>query len=841
MDPLDQQLHDDEQEPDEAPQRYTKSTLRHAILTRRSLSEIRTIVENRPQSVRERAPQRYWAQHHFCPTSENRLPLAAALVALNSQIRGSSDAANGADVALYLLQRWPKAANQPDLNGGFPIHLVSPNWPVELVRGVVEASNRQLLQRIGPSRGFEQVRIPLHDAIAAECDFETIRVMVEAFPASVRVADCDGQVGLHLASDERCDPSLVDYLIQQWPDAIRVADSSGRLPLHLACNSPHRHDEGGVLRLFEEWPDALHHRDNRGRLPLHCFVETCTASRDGTSRQASQEKHELEAMRRKIQGKMARLFLHAYPEAVRVQDSDGNVPLHGAVRHSARVARLLVEAWPDACTQANHDGMLPLHVAVRAVARVQMVRLLLRACPDSARQRDTTGSLPLHRVVDRQGQRYRDATSDKLLEAAQLLVETWPDAVRQRDSKGMLPLHRAVDQDTKRTSDPVPLVELVRLLVQTWPDSLQERDNGGYLPLHRALTRKSSGSDPVPYLVEQRPESVREWTTAAASPDGTTTYLPLHLAVLQNDQWPVRCLVVQWRESVREQCPGHGLPVHMVFRNVAPDLHMAVGLIRLWPESLLLRDANGCLPLHLAVGNSKRNVPPNVVSFMVRTGPGAVRVRDQQGRLPIHAALAEANWSSDVAQVLVAEWPESLRERDDQGRLPLHLAAAARIKSSGPMRSLVEAWPQALRERDALGQLPLHASAHSFQESSVVRYFVRQWPESVRERDNEGRLALHLAFGRRYRQEIFVQILVEPWPESVRERDSLGRLPLHVVLESAFQPMKVAKLLVELWPQSAKEVSPDGLYPLQLAAVNNAELELLLFLAKLCPELFFRR
>ena len=84
-----------------------------------------------------------------------------------------------------------------------------------------------------------------------------------------------------------------------------------------------------------------------------------------------QQELELEAARREFQLLMARLFVDAYPESVRAQDKEGNVPLHGAVviRHSVAVARILVETWPDACLMANKDGMLPIHVAVRAVAR----------------------------------------------------------------------------------------------------------------------------------------------------------------------------------------------------------------------------------------------------------------------------------------------------------------------------------------------------------------------------------------------------------------------------------------------------------------------------------------
>jgi ankyrin repeat protein len=833
----------EQQQHEEQPEvpTYHKYSLRDAIVRRRPLPAVRSIVEGRPRSVREMGPRHSAARYYSgCHATKNRFPLAVALLWLNSHT--SSEATDCADVALYLLECWPEAATKADLNGVFPIHLVSPNWPIELVRRVVEASaGPKLLRRLRPSRGGnEEVRIPLHCAVAEGCGSETIRVMVEAFPESVRIADNKGQVALHHASGNGCDPDLVEYLLQQWPDAIYIADNNGMLPLHRACiRRRGRKREAGILRLVQAWSDALQYHDNRGRLPLHCFVASCSRGCERCLPGSSLEQLQLERARSEVQWLMVRFLVDTYPESVRAQDSEGSVPLHDAVRHqSVEVPRLLLEEWPEAVRHANCDGSLPIHgAAAAAVARVEMVQLLVHTWPDSVQHRDKTGSLPLHRVFDRQTQRYRDANPDNLLPTTRLLVQTWPDAVRQRDNRGMLPLHRAVDQDAKGGADPVPIGELVRLLVQTWPDSVRQTDDEGYLPLHRALTRTSSWADHVSFLVEQWPESVHEWT--AALTDGTR-FLPLHLAVQQNDRRLVKRFVVRWPESVRERCPGHGFPLHMVFRHPVPNLHVARGLIREWPGSLLERDDNRCLPLHLAVRTSQRHVPPDFVRHMVQMGPGSVRERDDRGCLPIHAAFSRAQWSGEVAQILLEEWPESIRERDGEGRLPLHLAASKRIKPVDPVRRLVEAWPQAVRERDALGRLPLHASLQPFRESSVPCLLVHEWPGSVRERDSEGRLPLHLALDMRDITLDVVQALVEPWPDSARERDSLGRLPLHVVLDKIHVDPCVAKLLAECWPQAAMEVGANRLYPLQLAAMKNADLELLFVLAKLCPDLFFR-
>lgn len=58
---------------------------------------------------------------------------------------------------------------------------------------------------------------------------------------------------------------------------------------------------------------------------------------------------------------IVKLLFNLYPSAIRLPDSDGNLPLHLAfATNSKNVSAFLLQEYPDASTQANTTGDLPM-------------------------------------------------------------------------------------------------------------------------------------------------------------------------------------------------------------------------------------------------------------------------------------------------------------------------------------------------------------------------------------------------------------------------------------------------------------------------------------------------
>ena len=75
-------------------------------------------------------------------------------------------------------------------------------------------------------------------------------------------------------------------------------------------------------------------------------------------------------------------------------------------------------------------------------------------------------------------------------------------------------------------------------------------------------------------------------------------------------------------------------------------------------------------------------------------------------------------------------------------------------------------------------------------------------------------------------------------------RDRQGMLPLHVALARVGgddASVETVRCLVEQWPESVQvPATSSGLVPLLLAATSNAPLDVLCFLVRRSPEIFFR-
>jgi hypothetical protein len=92
-----------------------------------------------------------------------------------------------------------------------------------------------------------------------------------------------------------------------------------------------------------------------------------------------------------------RFLVEACPEAVKVPNGDGSLPLHVACAYKAPldVIQYLVEQWPEAIKTANHNGSLPLHHACKNKVPLDVVEFLVEEWPEAVKIMDSDGRTPL--------------------------------------------------------------------------------------------------------------------------------------------------------------------------------------------------------------------------------------------------------------------------------------------------------------------------------------------------------------------------------------------------------------------------------------------------------------
>jgi Ankyrin repeats (3 copies) len=153
------------------------------------------------------------------------------------------------------------------------------------------------------------------------------------------------------------------------------------------------------------------------------------------------------------------------------------------------------------------------------------------------------------------------------------------------------------------------------------------------------------------------------------------------------------------------------------------------------------------------------------------------------------------------------------------------------------VRCLHEEWPEAVEEPTNGNLFPLHVAAAGGEAERIVRFLVEQGPEALQVPNVDDELPLHLAAANHTVSESLVQFLVDRHPESVRVADDRGLLPVHRAVGREHRG--VLERFVEAWPHSLRVPSADGFIPLLHAALEDAPLDNLFYLAVKWPEAMF--
>jgi len=235
-----------------------------------------------------------------------------------SPIHAAAFAGHAAVTKLLLQHMQPAAAScmHTTFDGGVYqswtlMHSAASSGSVETIQAVLAAGGDA-----GVLSDFHHT--PLHEAAQKGC-VEATRLLLEASPTSISVADDGGSLPLHWAACGGSAPA-VQLLLEAGSPGLDQATVDGALPLHLAAES----GNAEVLQLLLDlWPAAAQQAAASGKMPLHLAAGAGCAE-------------------------AVQLLLDAWPAAAQHEENDSQCrPLHRALEqsgldHHMRVARILL-------------------------------------------------------------------------------------------------------------------------------------------------------------------------------------------------------------------------------------------------------------------------------------------------------------------------------------------------------------------------------------------------------------------------------------------------------------------------------------------------------------------
>jgi len=359
---------------------------------------------------------------------------------------------------------------------------------------------------------------PLHYYITRGCrelgtgaNLAVIKMLVDAYPTeSSALFSFTRKLKLvpiqFLVTNHGIDNHLeiASYLLETEPETIYELDRRGRTLLHRACmNSKVNLPLVQLLYKYNKMPEATRIRDNdrgqrndwdtgdlAGKVPLHKLCDN-----NNMDEQTSLE--------------ILRFMLSSDPSSPEMRDIEGNLPIHEAARNMPfSFCKELIDAYPESLRVANSEGWLPIHLASdRSTSRylrredpIGIIRYMLQLNPDLSKARGRHGWLPIHNAVF------------GTVSSLQLLIQYDPAGLSELVQDGhpdnqLLPLHLTDNLEmVKELYDAYPAAILVGEINEGKKNTLDFKqkqreyamkakdktamttaDGDGWLPFHHAL------------------------------------------------------------------------------------------------------------------------------------------------------------------------------------------------------------------------------------------------------------------------------------------------------------------------------------------------------------------
>mmetsp|Transcript_21116 Transcript_21116/g.29833 ORF Transcript_21116/g.29833 Transcript_21116/m.29833 type:complete len:380 (+) Transcript_21116:56-1195(+) len=327
--------------------------------------------------------------------------------------------------------------------------------------------------------------------------------------------------------------------------------------------------------------------------------------------------------------------------------------------------------WPDVIARArthpeeviwrDNNGATPLHHSCRYQAvDALVVKEMLKSQQNAACIQDNLGSTPLH-----------VACWNGSAEPIRLLIDANRNAASTRDKKGRTPLHVAC------SSFIPPSVDTIEILLKANPEAITTLDEMGQTPL-ALLCERHEGRLKV----------------AIDSVDAGLKGDDLFSGVL-SCFWQKLCILVQANVNRGFAQGKEWKLLHALTATPNCPRLLFQFAIKLYPEQIR-EPLNGSFPLHLAA-----QCPTSWQDEIYKDGyhictllslfPQACEIPDAEGRLPIHLAVESGKSWEGVVQKLLALYPSAIMIQDGKESLYPFMIAALPKEDQGNLRQTREA------------------------------------------------------------------------------------------------------------------------------------------------------
>jgi len=211
---------------------------------------------------------------------------------------------------------------------------------------------------------------------------------------------------------------------------------------------------------------------------------------------------------------------------------------------------------------------------------------------------------------------------------------------------------------------------------------------------------------------------------------------------------------------VRAKDADGRLPLHLVFQtnffestsyssDNIQEVNLVEALVKLFPESLEVKDCTGYIPLHYAASK----VPSEILELLCDKNPASLRIEvDNTKKLPIHLLCERAKSCANLTgglQKMIELCPESLLHPDEAGNLPLHSLLLGKHPDLQFVKILISKNPAALQHKNKSGMLPIHLA-----NDDMFLQCAQAFPGGLEERDGESTLPM-VSWLRRFRMPYF--------------------------------------------------------------------------------------
>jgi ankyrin repeat protein len=271
-----------------------------------------------------------------------------------------------------LLEACPHAATDQDIHGDTPLHVCcrSPSATKHMVQMLLDAAP------VSASMCNREGLMPLHVACRhAPTNAEVIGLLIDVHPFALRHRIKMGSLATKgrtspLVERKKNDHPFIDPANSGMKSKgsvdlrFRAAEAQvrdGAYPMHMAIGA------GAPLHVVEmllkQADDILTQPNKFGETPL--MIALMRSHEDDV---ADEE--------------LVRVLISACPDAVRLCDKKGNLPIHVAVMFGATVHTIkdLLEQWPDMIHETNGVGLTASDLAVQSSSCSEQILHLL-TCP----------------------------------------------------------------------------------------------------------------------------------------------------------------------------------------------------------------------------------------------------------------------------------------------------------------------------------------------------------------------------------------------------------------------------------------------------------------------------